>query len=220
MVGIVALLLVGALVMIAVLFGRVADAEDAALAARSELDATRAELLTTRDDLDRVEAGAALYASQITGFQEQLVALEPQVSAGVEEAIAGLRTFADSTLEFDVNIDEVIPIETEVVIKRNVEVPIKTSIPINETIETTIQVDTRLGFTVPIDVTVPVDLSVPIDLVVEIPIDETVPISEEFAVKLAVPIEIDVRETALAELTDSLAAGLESLQKVLTGLAG
>ena len=220
LVGIVALLLVGALVMIAVLFGRVADAEDAALAARSELDATRAELLTTRDDLDRVEAGAALYASQITGFQEQLVALEPQVSAGVEEAIAGLRTFADSTLEFDVNIDEVIPIETEVVIKRNVEVPIKTSIPINETIETTIQVDTRLGFTVPIDVTVPVDLSVPIDLVVEIPIDETVPISEEFAVKLAVPIEIDVRETALAELTDSLAAGLESLQKVLTGLAG
>lgn len=220
LIGIVAVLLVGALAMIALLSARVADAEDDAIAARSELDATRAELLATRQDLDRVEAGAALYASQITGFQEQLVALEPQVSAGVEEAIAGLRTFGDSKLEFDVNIDEVIPIDTEVVIKRNVEVPIRTSIPINETIETTIQVDTRLGFSVPIDVTVPVDLSVPIDLVVEIPIDETVPINEEFAVKLAVPIEIDVSETALAELTDSLAAGLESLQKVLTGLAG
>ncbi len=220
MIGLVALLLVGALATIALLFGRVANAEDDASTARSELEATRAELLVTKDDLNRVEAGAALYASQITGFQEQLVELEPQVSAGVDEAIVGLREFGESTLAFDVNIDEMIPIETEVVLKRIVEVPIKTSIPINETIETTIQVDTRLGFSVPIDVTVPVNLSVPIDLVVEIPIDETVPISEEFAVKLAVPIEIDVRETALADLTDSLAAGLEALQKVLKGLGG
>jgi MFS family permease len=220
LIGLLALLLVGALVTIVLLFSRVADAEDDGAAARAETATVRAELTTTRDDLERVEAGAALYASQITGFQEQLVALEPQVSAGVEEAITGLRTFGDSTLSFDVNIDEVIPIETEVVIKRTVAVPIKTSIPIRETIVTTIEVDTRLGFNVPIDVTVPIDLDVPIDLVVDIPIDETVPISEEFAVKLDVPIEIDVSETELASLTDSLAAGLESLQDVLTGFGG
>ena len=213
LIGLLALLLVGALVTIALLSSRVANAE-------SDTAKARAELETTRTDLDRVEAGAALYASQITGFQEQLVALEPQVSAGVDEAITGLRTFGESTLSFDVNIDEVIPIETEVVIKRTVAVPIKTSIPIRETIVTTIEVDTRLGFNVPIDVTVPIDLDVPIDLVVDIPIDETVPISEEFAVKLDVPIEIDVSETELASLTDSLAAGLESLQDVLTGFGG
>ena len=220
MIGVLALLLVGALVTIALLFSRVADAEDDAAAARSELAQTQADLVTTQEDLNRVEAGAALYASQITGFQELLVDLEPQVSAGVDEAIDGLRTFGDSTLSFDVNIDEVIPIDTEVVIQRTVEVPIKTSIPINETIETTIEIDTRLGFNVPVDVTVPVDLEVPIDLVVDIPIDETVPISEEFAVQLDVPISIDVSDTELATLTDSLAAGLESLQDVLTGLGG
>uniref|UniRef100_UPI00263200F0 MFS transporter n=1 Tax=Ilumatobacter sp. TaxID=1967498 RepID=UPI00263200F0 len=140
MIGLLALVLVGAFVAIALLAGRVASAEDDAAAARSELETTRAELVTTRDDLERVEAGAALYASQITGFQEQLVALEPQVSAGVAEAIAGLRTFGDSTIAFDVNIDEVIPVDTEVVIARTVEVPIKTSIPINETFDTTIEV--------------------------------------------------------------------------------
>ena len=59
---------------------------------------------------------------------------------------------------------------------------------------------------------------VPVDLVVDIPIDETVEINEEFPVKLDVPIEIKVRETELANLSDSLAAGLESLQDVLTGL--
>jgi MFS family permease len=225
MIGLLATLLIGAFITIALLFGRVATAEDAAAAARTELDTTRveleatqADLLTTRDDLDRVEAGAALYASQITGFQEQLVELEPQVSAGVAEAIDGLRTFGDSTIAFDVNIDEVIPIDTEVVIKRTVAVPIQTSIPIKETFDTTIEVATPLGFSVPLDVTVPVDIDVPIDLVVDIPIDETVPISEEFPVQLDVPIAIDVRETELAALTDSLAAGLESLQDVLTGL--
>ena len=55
---------------------------------------------------------------------------------------------------------------------------------------------------------------------VDIPIDETVPISEAFAVQLDVPITIDVSDTELAGLTDSLASGLESLQDVLSGLGG
>jgi EmrB/QacA subfamily drug resistance transporter len=199
-----------ALVAIALLFGRVAQAEDDAAAARAELD-------TARADLERVEAGAALYAGQIQGFQDKLVELQPQISAGVEEAITGLQTFGDSTIEFDVAIDEVIPIDTEVVIDRTVEVPIKTTIPIEQSFDTTIQIDTPVG-KIPLDVTVPVDVDVPVDLVVDIPINETVPIQDEFPVKLDVPIAIDVRETELADLTDSLAAGLESLQDMLTGL--
>lgn len=212
MIGLLGLLLAGAFVTIFLLFGRVADAQDDAAAAREEL-------ATARADLERVEAGAALYASQIQGFQEQLVALQPQISAGVDEAITGLRTFGDSTIAFDVNIDEVIPVDTEVVIQRTVQVPIKTTIPIDQSFDTTIQIDTPLG-NVPVDVTVPVDVDVPIDLVVDIPIDETVPIQDEFPVQLDVPIAIDVRETELAALTDSLAAGLESLQQMLNGFSG
>ncbi len=217
LVGTLALLLVGALVVIALMMGRVARAEDDAAAARTELETADGDLELLRDDLNRVEAGAALYASQITGFQEQLVALEPQVSAGVEEAIRGLREFSDSTISFDVNIDEVIPIKTDVVIDRVVDVPIKTTIPINETFDTTITIDTPLG-DIPLDVTVPVDVDVPVDLIVEIPINESVEIDEEFPIQLDVPIAINVRETELAALTDSLAAGLEALQDVLTGL--
>ena len=212
MIGLLGLLLAGAFVTIFVLFGRVADAQDDAGAARTELE-------TARADLERVEAGAALYASQIQGFQEQLVELEPQISAGVEEAIAGLRTFGDSTISFDVNIDEVIPIDTEVVIQRTVQVPIKTTIPIQQSFDTTIRVDTPLG-EIPLDVNVPVDVDVPIDLMVDIPIDERVPIQDEFPVQLDVPIAINVRDTELAELTDSLAAGLQSLQDMLAGLSG
>ena len=212
MIGMLGLLLAGAFVTIAVLFGRVADARDDAAAARTELG-------TTQADLERIEAGAALYAGQIEGFQQQLVDLRPQVSAGIEEAIAGLREFGNSNITFDVNIDQVIPIDTEVVIDRTVQVPIKTTIPINQSFDTTIRVNTPLG-DIPVKVNVPIDVEVPIDLVVDIPIKETVPIKDEFPVKLNVPISIDVRETELANLTDSLAAGLESLQDLLTGLGG
>lgn len=224
LIGLLGLLLVGGFVVIGLLFGRVADAEADATAARTELAAFAAtggasadELEQLRTDLERVEAGAALYASQITGFQEQLVALEPQVSAGIDEAIAGLREFSDSTISFDVTIDEVIPVQTDIVFDRVFQVPIKTTIPITESFDTTITIDTPFGG-VPLDVNVPVDVDVPVDLVVDIPINETVEIDEEFPVQLDVPIAINVRETELASLTDSLAAGLEALQDVLTGL--
>jgi len=208
--GALGVLLAGALVAIALLFGRVADAQDNA-------DAAQTELATARADLERVEAGAALYSSQIEGFQQKLVELQPQISAGVDEAISGLRTFGDSTLEFPVKIDQTIAIDTEVVIDRTVQVPIKTTIPINQSFDTTIQVDTPFG-KIPIDVTVPVDVDVPVDLTVDIPIKETVPIKDEIPVKLDVPVKIDVSQTELKELTDSIAAGLESLQEMLTGL--
>ena len=224
LIGVIGVLLVGAFLVIGLLLGRVAEAERTADALRADLAAgvvsgggqTRLDSLEA--DLERVEAGAELYASQIDGFREQLVELSPELEAGLDEAVAGLREFGDSTIAFDVEIDETIPIDTEVVINRTVEVPIVTEIPINEEIETTIEVGTPFGG-VPVDVTVPVNLAVPIDLVVDIPINETVPISDEFPVQLSVPIEIDVGETELATLTDSLATGLESLQAVLTGLA-
>ena len=134
----------------------------------TQLSSTRDDLDTTRADLERVEAGAALFASQVQGFQEQLVELEPTVSAGIDEAIAGLESFSSSTLEFDVAIDENLPINTEIVIDRTFNVPIKTSIPINESFETTIEVQGPFGLTVPVDVTVPVDIDVPVDLRVRV----------------------------------------------------
>jgi hypothetical protein len=228
LIGVLGVMLLVAFAVIGVLFGRVASAESEASSARTELVALAAEpsigagasaeeLTELRDDIERVEAGAALYASQIDGFREQLTELAPQIGAGVDEAITGLRDFGESSLTFDVNIDEVIPIDTEVVIERTVEVPIQTEIPINQEIDTTIRIDTPFGG-IPLDITVPVDVVVPIDLVVDIPIDETVPIQDEFPVQLDVPIDIDVSETELKNLTDSLATGLESLQDILTSL--
>jgi EmrB/QacA subfamily drug resistance transporter len=197
--GAFALILVGAFAFIAVLVNR---------------------LDQTNKDLDRVEAGSALFAAQVTGFQTKLAELAPQVSQGVDEAIAGLETFGTSTIEFDVPIDQNIAINTEVVIDRDIEVPIKTTLPIKDSFDTTIKVAGPFGIDIPLDVTVPVDIDVPIDLTVTVPINETVPIDANVPVKLNVPIRVEVGDTELAELTKSLAAGLRSLQAILAGLGG
>ncbi|HEX4980431.1 MAG TPA: hypothetical protein VFV63_01985, partial [Ilumatobacteraceae bacterium] len=186
----------------------------------ARLGSTRDDLDATRADLERVEAGAALFASQVQGFQEQLVELEPTVSAGIDDAVAGLESFSSSTLEFDVAIDEDVAINTEIVIERTFTVPIKTSIPIKESFETTIEVEAPFGLTVPVDVTVPVDIDVPVDLEITLPVNETIPVEANVPVQLDVPIRVDIADTELAELADALAAGLKSFRGVLSGLGG
>ncbi len=211
LVGVIGVLLAAGFALVGYLGLRTGNGGDETVA--------RAELEAVRNDLARVEAGAALYASQITGFQEQLAELSPGLRSGVDEAVAALRAFAESTIAVDVAIDEVIPIDTEFVIERTVSVPIRTTIPIDQSFDTTIRIDTPFG-SLPLDVTVPVEVDVPVDVTVDIPIDETIEIAEEFPVQLDVPIEIDVGETGLAELAEALAAGLESLQELLAGLEG
>jgi MFS family permease len=205
LVGALGLLLLGALACIAVLFGRVADARDEAAAAQAVAAGAdtptgvapdvQAEIDTLRADIERVEAGAALYASQLAGYQELFADAGPGIAEGVDEAIVGLREFANSTLSFEFPLEQ------------TVTVPIKTEIPIDQTFDTTIEIDTPLGFPVPVDVSVPVDVVVPVDLEVDIPVNETV------------PVEIDISQTEFADLVESLAVGLESLSEVLDGLA-
>ena len=212
-VGAFGLALIAAFALIALLFAQLSSTQD-------DLDAATASLETSAEDLARVEAGAALFASQVTGFQEQITDLSPTINSGLDEAVAGLQEFSESTLEFTVNIDESVDINTDVVIDRTVEVPIKTTLPINEEFDTTITIDGPFGTAIPLDITVPVDIDVPIDLTIDIPINETVPIDATIPVKVDVPIGVNVADTELATLAASLAQGLESFTEVLDGLGG
>ena len=202
--GTLALLIVGLGVMVVMLLGRVSDLEE--------------ENTAIRDDMNRVESGAALFGSQITAFQQELANLAPAVGGGLDEAVAGLETFTSSSLEFIVPINEVIPIDVDVVLDRVIEVPDNTEIPINETIDTTITIAGPFGVDIPLDITVPIDLVVPVDLDLEFPINETVPIQTEIAVDLMLPIRVDIAGTELAALAESLQQGLISFKEVIEGL--
>lgn len=204
--------------VIAVLAGIALIALIAAVILAGRLGSVSDELTTTQADLERVQAGTAIFAAQITTFQEEISALAPGIDVGLSEAIDGLDTFATSTITFDVEIDESVPINTEIVLEREIVVPIRTSIPIEETVDTTITIQGPFGVDIPIDVTVPVDIDVPIDLDVAIPVNETIPINTTVPVTLSVPITVEVANTELASLATSLRTGLVSFRDVLVGL--
>ena len=198
-VGLLGALVVGAFVLIAVLSNQLSE---------------------TRDDLARVEAGSALFASQVQGFQTLLIDLEPLIADGLDEAIAGLEEFGTSSLEFSVPIDEEVVIDTSIVIERDFSFPLNETLTLDQTFDTTIEVDTPLGFSVPVDVSVPVNVEIPIDLDIEVPINETIPLSASIPVNLDVPIKVDVAETELAGLAVAIADGLRSFRDVFSGLGG
>ncbi len=199
-------LLIASLALSVFMFSRVRAAED--------------ELATTQEDLQRVEAGAALFASQVNGFVETVNELGPSIDEGLDQAVTELEDFGTSKIEFTVPIDQTITIDETFDLERTVQVPINTSIPIDEEVETTITVNGPFGVDIPIDITVPIDLDVPIDLTVDIPIDESIPVNVDVPVKLDVPISIDVEGTELETLTQSLIDGLLAFQEGLSGLTG
>ena len=169
------------------------------------------------DDFARVEIGAGLFASEVTGLQNQLSALAPEVGRGLNEAVAGLDAFRSSTLAFDIAIDENLPIDAEILLDRTLTVPLMATFPIDEVVETTITIAGPFDTKIPLDVSVPVQLDIPVDLEIEFLINEVIPISTEVPVRLAVPIAIEVAETELASLADALGEGLAAFADLMEG---
>ena len=192
----------------------------ALVAAFALIGALFLRLEDTRSDLERVEAGALLASAQLQLFRDQLIELGPTVSTGLDEAVAGLESFGESSLEFDVRIDQDVAVDTSIAIDREFTVPIDTTIPINQTIETTIDVQGPLGVSVPVDVAVPIALDVPVVLDLTFVIEESIPLATTIPVHLELPVEIDVADTGLADLSDSLAEGLIGFQEAFAGLTG
>jgi len=201
----------------------------------ASLRSIQGDLEQAEADIVRVEegaAGSAIVSAQVLEIARQLSELEPQIADGLDQAIVELENFSNSSLSFNVSVDETVVIDTEITIDRDFSFPIDELITIDEivtidqTVDTTIEIDTGIGFSVPVDVTVPVNVDVPvkvdvpIQLDVEVPINETVPVNVDVPVKLDVPIEVNIAETDLKVLADQLAEALRSVQAVLGDLTG
>ncbi len=181
------------------------------------VDSMESRIEKNADDLARVEIGAGLFASQVTGLQEQLAQLAPEVSRGLDEAVAGLNSFRSSTIEFEVPIDEDIVIESEIVLDRTLAVPIQTTFPIDQVVDTTITIAGPFDTEIPLEVTVPIQLDLPVDLEIPLSINEVIPVSAEVPVSLTIPVAVDVAATELASLADALGSGLAAFSDLMAG---
>jgi len=154
---------------------------------------------------------------QWRSFQRQVGSLRQTAREATSQAITELEAFQKSTLRFDFQVNEAVPIQAEIPFRDALEAPIHTTIPIRQAVDTTVTVDLpQFGLRLPVDVTVPLDLEIPVDLSVPVSIDRTVPISTTVPVSLSVPIVVKMDETELAPYVERLRAGLVAFDQVLS----
>ncbi len=169
----------------------------------------RIESLSSRlDDTQDATARLGVQAAIVDGA---ISSISGPLTAQLDPVVTELDEFATSVIAIPIDIDQPLPINTEVSFTRTIEVPIVATIPINETFDTTITVQGPFGVDIDVDVTVPIDVDVPIDLVVPIQIDETIPIDTTVPVKLSFPLELEIAGTPLADLAIALRDGLSQL---------
>jgi|GEM_PF-1669393 len=150
---------------------------------------------------------------QLSNARRQVIAFVQEFKPAAQNTLSTVDTelgaFEESTIEFNVAINQDFPVDVEIPIDEIVEVPISTTIPIKQEFETTILMDPlQSGLEIPVDVVVPVDVEVPVDVVVPISVKQTIPIAANIPLNLDVPIMIKVSETDLVTYIQQLRQGI------------
>lgn len=115
----------------------------------------------------------------------------------LEEAIQGVSDLRQERIEYELVIDQDVPLQAGILLSQPLEVPISTTIPISTTLDTTVYL-TLQGLEVPVEVAIPVDLQVPLKTQVPVDIGQF-PISTTVPFHTRLPIVIEISETPLAE---------------------
>lgn len=130
---------------------------------------------------------------------------------GLTRSEAVLADFSNEVINYQIEVNETIPVSADIPFRRTVEVPIKTNVPIDTVFN--VPLATPLGV---IELDVPLKTEIPIDLVVPVTLSETVTIETEVPLALDVPITIDVAQTPIRgylqeaeEMVSGLRAQLE-----------
>jgi hypothetical protein len=156
------------------------------------------------------------FQSQLMAAADQLEALRQTALGTIGQFRQELQAIDDLTLEYDVQIDDSLPVNAVVPFHERLDVPIQATVPISESIETSFDVDIPpFGLSVPVDVEVPVQLEVPIDLSVPIEIDRDVPVQTTVPISLEVPIAIDLADVGLRRYIELLDQSLADLERTL-----
>ncbi len=128
----------------------------------------------------------------------------------VTDARALVREVSDDTFSYTFEVDQEIPISTEIPFSESITVPINSVVPI----DTTVVVPVNLGFTT-YNLTVPIETVFPVNMEVTVPVSQVVDITTVVPLNIDVPIEIAVSETPLADYLDDVDATLKRTEEQL-----
>jgi hypothetical protein len=117
---------------------------------------------------------------------------------------------ADDTFSYTIEIDQQIPVSTEIPFSESISVPINTVVPIN----TEVVVPVDLGFTT-YKLKVPIETVFPVDMEVTVPVSQVIGITTVVPLNVDVPIDIAVSETPLADYLNDVNATLKRTEEQL-----
>jgi len=121
-----------------------------------------------------------------------------------------LAEMSSDTLSYTVQLDQDIPISTDVPFNEVFSVPVNTVVPIS----TTVRVPVDLGFRT-YRLTIPIETIVPVDVEATVPVSQVVDITTIVPLQVAVPIEIPIAGTSLADYLSDADVMLERLEEQL-----
>lgn len=144
----------------------------------------------------------------------QLVRLRCVAHGVVADTRTLVTDMADDTFSTTVEIDQEIPISTDLPFNEVMTVPIDTVVPIS----TTVVVPVDLGFTT-YNLAVPIETIIPVDMDVTVPFSGTVDIVTAVPIDVDVPVEVAIADTPLVDYLEELDAILEEIEGQLGCLA-
>lgn len=115
----------------------------------------------------------------------------------LEGAIEGVSDLRQERIEYELAIDQEIPLQADILLSQPLQVPINTTIPLSTTLDTVVNL-TLQGVEVPIEVAIPIDLQVPLKIQVPVGVGQF-PISTTVALHTRLPIVIEIGDTQLAD---------------------
>jgi hypothetical protein len=132
--------------------------------------------------------------------------------ASVRESIHVLENLQTQVINYEVQIDETLPIKTDVPINMTVPITIRDDFEINTSVTASIPAG-PLGS---IPVRVPVSTTVPIDKTFNIEIDQVLTIDTTIPVKFNVPLSFSVEQLGLFATIEETKARLQLLEQSLS----
>lgn len=128
-----------------------------------------------------------------------LLNAQKQVGQAARAAAVGVSKLRAGAIDYNVHIDQQIPVNLNVTYSETVSVPISATVPINAQISTVLQLPLIGAY----PLSLPVNTTVPISLTQKIPINLAIPVNTTVPIVMDVPIHIEFAETALgASLVD------------------
>lgn len=159
------------------------------------------------------------FRSQALALADQADKLRRSALDAVVQFRRELQSIDEMIVEYDVQIDEHLPLDAVVPFRQRLDIPIETTVPISQAVQAAFDLEIpQFGLKIPVEVTVPVQLEVPIALSVPVEIDLDVPVQTTVPISLQVPIAIDLADAGMTRYIELLDRGLADLERTLAGL--